>query len=384
MLRKSVLLVFSIGVGIGIAELSARVWLWAFATEEQFGRYASLEEQAARAASRGQTPFKYLPHHYVGYIPAPNYARGKNRHNDLGFRGAPISNPKPEGEFRIVCLGGSTTYDSFVEDPAQSYPGLLESLLRKRGHESVRVINAGAEGYMTWESLITLEYRVLDLDPDMIIIYHAINDLLARIVWPPEAYRGDNSGALESPVGLYHPPRTLERSALLRILQVRYGRPSPSALNSTHIRFAPTFHGWAYVTQAMEGSYPRGIFETVGADEMLRKNQPVYFERNLRNMVAIARLWHVQPVFVTFAYSDRVDDPALNSPAVTGALEEMNGLIASLGKELDVPVFDFARLFPSDPELYVGAVHNTEAGTRLKAGMFADFLETSGLLPDWK
>ena len=101
-------------------------------------------------------------------------------------------------------------------------------------------------------------------------------------------------------------------------------------------------------------------------------------------MVAIARLWDIQPVFVTFAYSDRVDDPALNSPAVTGALEEMNRLIASLGQELDVPVFDFAELFPGNPELYVGAVHNTEEGARLKAGMFADFLETSGLLPDGK
>ncbi len=54
------------------------------------------------------------------------------------------------------------------------------------------------------------------------------------------------------------------------------------------------------------------------------------------------------------------------------------------GQELDVPVFDFAKLFPSNPELYVGAVHNTDEGSRLKAGMFADFLETSGLLPDGK
>jgi len=131
-----------------------------------------------------------------------------------------------------------------------------------------------------------------------------------------------------------------------------------------------------------DGSYPQGIFETVGADEMLRKNQPIYFERNLRNMVAIARHWRIQPVFATFAYSDRVPDPPFDSPAVTGALQEMNGRVLSLGQELEVPVFDFASVFPTTPQLYIGAVHNTEEGARLKASMFADFLERSGLLPN--
>jgi hypothetical protein len=134
--------------------------------------------------------------------------------------------------------------------------------------------------------------------------------------------------------------------------------------------------------QGRAGTYPQGIFETVDAGEMLRKNRPVYFERNLRNLVAVAREWHVQPVFATFAYSSEVIDPPFDSPTVRGALEEMNDLILALGRELDVPVFDFAAVFPSTPSLFVGAVHVTEEGSRLKAKLFADYLEASGLLPE--
>ncbi len=380
-MKKAVLLFVSVLVGIGICEIAARAWLQIFASDEQFARYASLDQQVARSAKTGESPFKYVPHQYAGYIPTPNYVRGKNRHNELGFRGGSIPNPKPDGEFRIVCLGGSTTYTSFVEDYELSYPALLETELRKRGFERVRVVNAGAEGYTTYESLITLQFRVLDLDPDMIIIHHAINDLLARIVWPPWAYRGDNSGSLqrqELPRRSFPAPWC---STLLRILYVRFGGPGPSTLANTYVQFAPTGHAWAYILQARAGTYPQGIFETVGADEMLRRNPPVYFERNLRNMVAIAGQWGIQPVFATLAYSDEVIDPPLDSPTIASALREMNRVTEELGEELDVPVFDFASVFPATPRLYVGAVHVTEEGSRLKAKLFADYLEQSGLLP---
>jgi lysophospholipase L1-like esterase len=147
------------------------------------------------------------------------------------------------------------------------------------------------------------------------------------------------------------------------------------------VQLAPSAYGWAFVMQARGGIYPQGIFETVGADEMLRKNPPVYFERNLRNMVAVARHWKIQPVLATFAASDQVVDPPFDSPTVAAALQEMNQLIAKLGRELEVPVFDFARVFPATPDLYIGAFHMSEKGARLQARMFADFLEDNELLP---
>ena len=82
---------------------------------------------------------------------------------------------KPLGEYRIACLGGSTTYTTSVEDWRLSYPALLEHELHNAGLGSVCVLNCGAAGWSSWESLINLETRVLDLDPDLIVVYHAIN-----------------------------------------------------------------------------------------------------------------------------------------------------------------------------------------------------------------
>jgi lysophospholipase L1-like esterase len=381
MLRKITVALLAAGATLAVGELAARIWLKHFASEEAFSRYASMAQQVEKAARTGQSPFKYLPHQYLGYIPAPNYVRGKNRHNDLGFRGDPIPIPKPPGEFRIVCLGGSTTYTTFVDDPALSYPGLLEAELRTRGHATVRVINAGAEGYTSWESLMSLEFRVLDLEPDLIIMYDAVNDLLTRIVWPPWAYRGDNSGSLQHSGNFYRRPSLLERSTLLTILRVRFGAPSPSDLAGTHVQFASTAFAWPFIVQTMAGTYPQGIFETIGAEEMLRKNQPVFFERNLRNMVAVAREWHIQPVLATFAFSDEVRLAPFDSPTLAGGMEEMNRVIARLAQELDVPLFDFAAVFPDDVRLYGDPIHVSEEGARLQAKMFADFLESRELLP---
>ena len=56
------------------------------------------------------------------------------------------------------------------------------------------MINAGLAGWSSWESMINFQLRLLDLEPDLIIVYHAVNVLHARLVWPPEAYQPDNSG----------------------------------------------------------------------------------------------------------------------------------------------------------------------------------------------
>jgi hypothetical protein len=44
--------------------------------------------------------------------------------NSFGFRSPEIEVPKPEGKFRIVCVGGSTTNAGRTNDT--TYPALLE------------------------------------------------------------------------------------------------------------------------------------------------------------------------------------------------------------------------------------------------------------------
>jgi hypothetical protein len=58
----------------------------------------------------------------------------------------------------------------------------------------------------------------------------------------------------------------------------------------------------------------------------------------------------------------------------------MNAALLELGARMEVPVFELAAQMPSDPRYWVDGRHVTEEGARLKATLFADFLQASGLL----
>ena len=111
---------------------------------------------------------------------APGYVRSGSRAsfgiNALGFRGDEFTKEKPPGTIRIVCLGASTT---FCGEAKRSWPHRLQEKLRERySGVGIEVINAGVPGFRIEQSLVNLEARVLPLDPDLVIVYHANNDIV--------------------------------------------------------------------------------------------------------------------------------------------------------------------------------------------------------------
>ena len=374
-----------------VLEFGARVWLTRFADQPVFRKYASMRQlsqmdtanlerrKAAFFDLLDESLFKYSPHLYMPFAPRSNFRRGRNRHNALGFRGDEIVTPKPDGEFRIVCMGGSTTYTSFVEDYTKSYPARLQVKLHEAGYENVTVVNAGAEGYTTWESLATLQFRVLDLEPDMIIVYHAINDIIARAV-EPESYRGDNSGMMVAKTMDTRMLPYYEHSTLIRSLLVRLGSiESHASIASFYTRNPNVF--WDFYIQVSQGIYPSGRLEQGYFEQILETNEPRYFRNNLESMVAIAKLRGFVPVLATFAHSPDLRFPQYAELSkYPAAFEAMNQIIREVGDSLDAPVFDFAATFPETPDLYADGVHVNERGAELKAAQFTRFLIEQNLI----
>lgn len=363
-----------------LLEITVRIWLGFLADEQSFYKYASMRQlrKLPKLTSR-----KWTPHRYLGYYPTPDYSKGENKHNSLGYRGDEIDLPKPSDRFRIVCLGGSTTYTTEIDDYKMSYPDLLEHELKQRGYDNVDVINAGVGAWTTCESLVNLQIRVLDLEPDMIIIYHAVNDLLMRFVWPHEAYRADNSGARQAP-GMFM-PGLLEHSTLCRYVMIRLDIVQPHSYLDRHFTSAPdTAYAGAFQTQKANGTYPSGIFKETSAKQMLAANPPVYFTRNLENMVAIADSHGMTTVLATFAHSDTVEGtPMVSSEEGKAALAEMNEAIKSVAQNTTAHLFDFAAEFPDDKQYYCSdGVHVTTEGVKVKARLFADYIVDNKLLPD--
>lgn len=364
-------------------EWASRIYLEHFASDDIFFRYASLQQLEERLSKKGQAYFKKAFHRYLGYYLTPNYVSGRNKHNSLGYRGEEIPLPKPEGEFRVVCIGGSTTYTSGVEDYNHSYPELLEQELLQRGFENINVINAGVPGWTSWECLINFQFRVLDLEPDLIIFYEAINDIQSRLVWPPEAYRGDNSGTSIPVISNVFMPSIFEYSTIIRFFLVRAGVTQPHAdITKTIDRHARTYYGDNFQRQKITGAYPSGIFKQVSAQKMLEVNRPIYFQRNVENLVLIAKARSVETVIATFAFSPLFEnEPRVASPEYISAYEEMNAVLKAVAEQKGAHLFDFASKFPIDKKYYHDGRHVNEEGARLMAKMFADNLTENHLIP---
>jgi lysophospholipase L1-like esterase len=93
-------------------------------------------------------------------------------------RSVPTSIEKPPGIFRIIAVGGSTTVNHHSFEVAGiDYPTALERKLAGAEHAAtIEVLNAGGNGFSTAQSLINIEFRLVEFHPDLILIMHNIND----------------------------------------------------------------------------------------------------------------------------------------------------------------------------------------------------------------
>lgn len=343
-----------------------------------YTKNASIQNYASvNQLERSKRSPQFSPHRYLGYYPTPNWRKGENAQNALGFRGEVIVEPKPAETFRIVCIGGSTTYTTAVEDYHESYPYLLEQELKQRGIKEVEVINSGVGNWSTWESFINLQLRVLDLDPDLLIIYHATNDIQSRIVWPPERYRSDNSGRRISTYADLAPgwkDVLLENSNILRVFSIKLGWKTPNVVLERLDPSPDSYYLPEFIKQLNDKTYPSGIFREVSLAKMLETNQPVYFRRNLKNMIDLAKNQGAGVVISTFAHCTGFENEFSSSPEYASAYREHNQIIKEIASQKKIPALDFAGLFPNDKELYADGRHVNGKGSRLKAKIFADFL----------
>jgi lysophospholipase L1-like esterase len=128
-------------------------------------------------------PSIYYPHRRLRYGLVPNMDYyGWFKINSLGFRGREVTMAKPPGVFRIICFGGSTTFDIGAIRPNKPWPEVLEDQLRTRlGTDAIEVLNFGIGGATSLDSLIDLQMRGLLYDPDIVIVYQGHNDLVYSI-----------------------------------------------------------------------------------------------------------------------------------------------------------------------------------------------------------
>ncbi len=288
------------------------------------------------------------PHPYLAYIPKPNFRskpeirdKADYAHNSLGFHSPEITQQKPPGTFRIFCLGGSSTYCQTESSTAKGWPNRLQVLLREQNPGlPVEVINGGCQGYSTFESLANLSFRGLSLSPDLVLVYHAINDMRCalypgvnadnthwRVNWPVERNDGIE--------------RLFEKSYLYKVVR-RYS-------------------GDWYKNRSNLGGWVIRDFGKYTAEFGDDFNQPTgeqgfaNFQRNLTSIVSIARAHGAEITFVTQAMWLPHIRGAKSYELQKAGLARIRDLTFTVAKDRDVTVIDAA------PEIEAAAVAQYQA-----------------------
>lgn len=111
--------------------------------------------------------------------------------NGAGFRDYEITLPKPAGVYRIICIGGSTTFEGPRVD--LTYPKMLERMLRRAfATDRIEVVNCGIIALDSVGELACVS-EYLALEPDLILHYNFVNDFYGRmmsVTYPTPPHNG--------------------------------------------------------------------------------------------------------------------------------------------------------------------------------------------------
>lgn len=365
---QSILLtLFGVLFAFGMAELLLRVWINTTGNETDKLIYLASPSEIASA----NTQFTGYPFINYGLNPANEDV------NSLGFRGEEITVPKPDDVYRIITLGGSTTYGLSL-DPSEAWPARLQQTLRTDyGYDNVEVVNLGVPAYTTWHSLVNFQMRGLELEPDLVIVYHAVNDAVRRTDTAPDCFNGQNAlrGLSNEGIWQFREPE-LSRSALLRYAGINLGfTPNPAAVASQSMP-APN---------ACDPSMLR-----VSSSTIHEVNTAHFFERNLRSIIGVARIHNVDIMLSTWTYSREGVASEPNSNYLQSYIaplqltDEHNTIIRAIAAEEDILLFDLDATLPDSPDYWqVGDwFHQTRTGTTAQATLYAEYLHENDIITD--
>ncbi|HET6201232.1 MAG TPA: SGNH/GDSL hydrolase family protein [Planctomycetota bacterium] len=328
----------------------------------------TIEEARLRYLGRGSTDPVYVPHPYLARALRPgavfeyrNYLGDVVpwRINSSGYRGDEVASPKPPGRFRVVCLGASTTFGGENPD-GKTYPDVLGRLLREaRPGVDLETVNAGVPGYTSIETLIDFALRGQALEPDLVVLYHGVNDVPALLT---PGFRPDY--AHWRPL----PPREPEgldaflQKSLLWLALVHRERAHPPKREATPLPEPPP--------KALEA-----------------------FARHTSTIAALARARGAKVVLATFAeaidvYPEMAAERALfaglphpAADAYRRTLASLNeGLRATAGRE-GLLLVDLAARLPRNKKIFYDWLHWTDEGCAEVARILAEEIVAAGLLP---
>jgi hypothetical protein len=271
----------------------------------------------------------------------------------------------------LAFLGGSTTECRVVPEENR-FPYLVGRLLEKDLRVKVNSYNAARSGNNSLHSLNILLHKLMPLQPDIVVMMHNINDLVAllyeRTYW--------NNNASRRVLVVVKP--TLE-GQVRGFFQVLRERTIPHLYRAI-VEFSQRVRG---KEEEDEFRQVRGRKVKIDRPYLLQE-----FRSNLQMFIDMCRDRQITPVLMTQPnrLSGNLDPQTWKEVKVMEAMgikfaefEKLHGLfnqaIRDVGAANKVLVIDLARDIPSEPQYVYDPVHLTEKASKLAARVISRELE---------
>ena len=318
------------------------------------------------------------PHPYVPYVNKPNFKiggnvipnyplnKGKFTHsklttNSMGFANGPngdrdVTADKPEHVYRINCLGASTTGNYISEgNKNYSYPLELEKLLNESCSRKVEVNNFGLGGYNSADILVRFILEIVETNPNMVIIYHAHNDISSYLT-PDFKYDYSHS-------------------------KINLGENYWKFEIGEKIPFLP----FQFINFILEKWFPIGVrnslIDFVSKGKMNLNINPKQglevYRRNLEHLIEICKNRDIEVVLSTYAhflYKD-IRDSKLHKK-LREIIYKENEIMKDLSKLHKLTIIDNANLMPAEEKYFLDSLHFTPEGMKLLANNIAKSLKS--------
>jgi hypothetical protein len=297
--------------------------------------------------------------------------------NQMGWRGAPIEEPRGERTIRIVFVGSSTTVDP--HHVPFSWPEFVGHYLNvwakaKGLRVKFEVLNAGRESIISSDIAAVVHSEVLPLRPDLVVYYEGGNQFRLETLVPIGRVP---KGTPQRPAAGRQPPQWLQNLARYSALATRI----QAALLSAEAQD----DGKEWPKPDYEFIWPEGLNEQ--DPDLAYPNLPINLntiERDLdriRTDLASIGSGFAVSSFVWLVKDGMILDPARhkyiieqlnigNYPFRYRDIERLarfqNRFLAKYAATYDIGFLDIAGNTPLNPDLFIDAVHTNYAGSRIR------------------
>lgn len=286
--------------------------------------------------------------------------------NYYTFRGDLLSNPKPDNEFRIIAIGGSTTENFYLDDTETWTRVLQDNLGPSYKNISTKVYAAAKSGDRIDNHIAMLSQRAIHLQPDMIILLVGANDMLTNATgydpyhFPAEVKLGSGR-ILKLFLTEFQIPRYV-----YKVVEFLKGTSKDKELLS-NVPIKSNFkEKVTFAKNAPEGS-----------EEPPFKSQP--YKEDLESFIGIAKLNKVPVLLITQAtsWNSKVDSKCndwhwllyrngkyYREDIMEHSMELVNNITKEVGQQENMPVYDLAKNMPKTLEYFFDDVHFNVKGAR--------------------